>query len=766
MKSLVCIAVIVMGFSGLVAEILLLRELLIVFAGNELSIGIILANWLILEAFGCFFPGRLAEKAKHQIETFTGISVLFSLSLVLAVYLTRGLKGFLGVSVGESIGLLPITYASFLILLPVSVFHGALFTFSCRLYAMFSAADASSVGRVYVYETIGTIIGGVVCTYLLVPHLNTFQAAFGVAVLNLGVGLALLVPRRNGGPMPRAALALTGMLSLVVVALLLGGYVDRLHWASVRAQWRNLRVVHYQNSQYGNICVVENQGQYVFFEDGIPDLITPVPDTISVEEFVHLPLLAHPQPAGVLIVSGGAGGVIHEVLKHGVVETIEYAELDPLLLSLVRKFHTPLTESELTAARVKVRHLDGRLLLKTTPNSYDLIFIGIGEPSNLQANRFFTQEFFALAKSRLNAGGILVLAAPGSLTLVNEDLRDLNSCIFHTLSSVFRHVRVLPGDGRNIFLASDAPAIATMERAQIIQRLHERGLIVGAMLPRHIENKLHPGWQDWFARFIAGGSREINRDFRPLGLFYSLSYWNTLFAPEFGRIFRQFERIRLEGIFLSFLLFLVLYFAFRWQKRSFPPGIPFAIFTTGFAGMIFDLVVIFAFQSVYGYVFSWIGLLVAAFMAGAAGGAALMTGVLGRSAEDRRRFIKVELGIVCLAVGLPFALLALHPLAGSRGDSPISGILFLVISFACGFAIGSQFPLANKLYLQNNPSLTGAAGSLYASDLLGGWLGGVVGAVVLLPVFGLVGTCMVVGLLKIVSLIVVASQTLSVFVRR
>ena len=52
-------AIIIMGFSGIVAQILLLRELLITFFGNELSIGIILANWLILEAAGSFFLTQL-----------------------------------------------------------------------------------------------------------------------------------------------------------------------------------------------------------------------------------------------------------------------------------------------------------------------------------------------------------------------------------------------------------------------------------------------------------------------------------------------------------------------------------------------------------------------------------------------------------------------------------------------------------------------------------------------------------------------------------
>ncbi|MHC4434721.1 MAG: fused MFS/spermidine synthase, partial [Planctomycetota bacterium] len=80
MKRRICIAIMAMGFSGLVAEILLLRELLIVFSGNELSIGIIVANWLILEAFGSFFLGRKAEESRNSLETFAVISILFSLS--------------------------------------------------------------------------------------------------------------------------------------------------------------------------------------------------------------------------------------------------------------------------------------------------------------------------------------------------------------------------------------------------------------------------------------------------------------------------------------------------------------------------------------------------------------------------------------------------------------------------------------------------------------------------------------------------------------
>ena len=759
MKKRVYIAILAMGFSGLVAEILLLREFLIVFSGNEFSIGIILAHWLILEACGSFFLGRMAEKFKHQLETFTIITILFFISLLIAIFLIRILKGTLGVSIGESISFLPMFYSSFLILLPASILHGALFTSSCQIYSMFSRQDASLAGRVYAYETVGTLIGGIVCTYLFIPYLNTFQTFSWLALVNFIVCLVLLAPYWKTGLVQKTILVILSALVFFSGYLVFAGQADKLHHDSIKAQWKNLNIVHYQNSQYGNICVIENEGQYNFFQDGIPNVITPIPDIPFVEEFIHLPLLAHPDPKKLLILSGGAGGVINEAIKHSTIETIEYAELDPLLIDLFRKFPTPLTEAELGDRRVEIIHIDGRLLLKTTQDKYDLIFVGITEPSNLQTNRFFTKEFFSLAKARLHERGILVFGLPGSLTYLNEELKSLNSSIFHTAKSIFPYVRVIPGDGANIFLLSDFQGIALLDRMQIIEGLNQRNIKANVIIPWYIEQKLHPGWQEWFSRFIEEGSQKINSDLNPIGVFYSLSHWNALFAPSLRWLFREFERMSLWTSVLLFAAFLLFYFFFRSQdRRSFRAGIPLAIITTGFAGMIFDLMLIFAFQSMYGYVFSWIGLLVASFMAGAACGAMLLAMALERIKNGFKFFAKIELAIMCFSIGCPGVVFAAHAYLGSPEVFFFSKWLFLVMSFIGGLLIGSQFPLANKLYLRNSASLSKTAGLLYASDLLGGWFGGIIGAVVLLPVLGLVGTGITVALLKLASFIVITTQ--------
>jgi len=70
--------------------------------------------------------------------------------------------------------------------------------------------------------------------------------------------------------------------------------------------------------------------------------------------------------------------------------------------------------------------------------------------------------------------------------------------------------------------------------------------------------------------------------------------------------------------------------------------------------------------------------------------------------------------------------------------------------------MGFEFPLAAKLYLGKQEAVSSAAGTLYACDLLGGWLAGILGGILLLPVIGLINTCFLLGILKLSSLIILS----------
>ena len=143
-------------------------------------------------------------------------------------------------------------------------------------------------------------------------------------------------------------------------------------------------------------------------------------------------------------------------------------------------------------------------------------------------------------------------------------------------------------------------------------------------------------------------------------------------------------------------------------------------------------------------------------MAGAACGAWLITTLLTRIKKYFKVFKLTELAIIGFSIAFPLVFLAVSTHPG--GSEALFKMLFLGLSFISGFLTGAQFPLANKLYLGESRDLSQTAGLLYASDLLGGWFGGIAGAVVLLPVLGLSGTCLTVALLKVTSFIVVSTQ--------
>ncbi|MCG8430913.1 MAG: spermine synthase, partial [Candidatus Omnitrophica bacterium] len=441
MSRLFIFCVGVIGLSGLAAQVLLLRELLVSFYGNELTVGIVLANWLITESAGVYCAGRLIDRHKHKMAVFLSLELLFSAAFAFCIYFARVYKDMLGIPTGEGIGLTVIFWASLAAILPVSFIHGALFTTACRLYPdIASQRGEEGIGKVYAWETVGMIAGGVILTYLFLPFLTTFHSVFIVIVLNLLVCVLLL--RTYRGRVMRLMVAACIACAGIGAA---AGSIDRLHQESVRRQFKQGEVLDYRNSVYGNVAVTRSAGQYTFFSNGLPVITTPVPDITFAEDFANLGLAFHHRPRRVLIAGAGAGGLLHEVLKHPV-ERVDYLELDPLIITMVAAYATPLTQSELNDPRTRVHNLDARFFLSAAGREYDMILIGLSDPADLATNRLFTREFFSLARERLLPRGIITFWLPGSLSYLSEEMTALHAGILTALEDVFPAVRVIPGD--------------------------------------------------------------------------------------------------------------------------------------------------------------------------------------------------------------------------------------------------------------------------------------------------------------------------------
>ena len=729
-QSLFIFTVLVVGLSGLIAQVLLLRELMVSFLGNELTLGVILANWVIAEAAGIFSAGKLIEKVKNKINTFLITEALFFLTFPLSIYLCRIFKVLIGINFGEAVGLSTIFFASFFIILPVAFLHGVLFNALCKIYASSVKETDAAIGKVYAWEIIGTITGGLGLTYILLSRFNSFQIVFLVIIINLVACFSLLKDKLK-------YLILVGIV--LAVYLFAAGLPDYLQRASLNKQWAKAEVLDYRNSIYGNIVATKEKEQYTFFYNGLPVITTPRPDITFVEEFGNLPLLFHREPRDIAIIGAGAGGLINEVLKHSI-RKLDYVELDPALISVLKKYPTDLTRHELGDKRVNVVNLDGRLFLRSSRNKYDIILVGLSKPMDLSVNRLFTQEFFALARDRLNKGGILAFWIPGSLTYLSQEIKYLNSSILNGLKNIHAYVWIIPGD-YNIFLASMSKDILQVSPQMISQRINQENIKTNLLLPDYLNYRLDKKWVDWFMGSIHDAAPKINKDFAPIAVFQMLVYWNKQFSLPVGNFLAAFQQLNLWVIMILVgVLTLFLFFIFRRKPKL---RIAYSIATTGFFGMLASLVLIFSFQVFYGYLYYKIGLLVSVFMAGIAFGSIFITRKLKQIKGDLGLFMKLEILILLFAFLLPWLITKL-----------IGWHMFFF--FVSGFLMGVEFPLAGKIYLGNKNDISATVGALYGADLIGGWFAGILGGIVFLPILGLFNTCMVMVLLKLSSLLLLA----------
>lgn len=730
-KDLLLLSFITVGLGESIAQVLLIRELIVNFQGNELSLGVIFANWLLLTALGSGILGRWVDKFPKKPSLFSLTQILFFLILPLQILLSRSVNSLIGIEPGEMVPLLLIFYSSLLVLAPSCLLNGFQFALGCRLLSE-EEISAIYIGRIYIAEAIGCMAGGVLFTYFLVYHFNPLQIALFSGLMNLITAILLLKPHS---------------FSFFFTLFFLGGgiylfssqNINHLNEISRGWQWRNQKLVYQEDSIYGNITITKMDGQLNFYENGLLLFTAPYPDIAFNEELTHLSLLFHPSPKRVLLLGGGMGGVLKEIVKHNV-EELNYVELDPLIINLARKF-LPYEEDP----RINLEYTDGRFFVKRKEKKYDGVIMNLPPPSNLQLNRFYTREFFQEVSKILTPSGIFSFGMPASESYMSEEMVRQNKCIFETLKEVFPEVLIIPGDFC-IFVAFPSKGnIPPLE--EIFHRFQERKLSTRLITLPYLYYKFSPKRAMYFLKKFSGEEVRINQDLQPLATFYNLSLWNVIFYPESRSFFQGIQRIK--WWFFPFLLLSIFPFLFLLKKSNIISVI-FAIITTGFFGLTFSIILVFSFQILYGYLYHKMGILISAFMLGLALGGYYMNYRMERIKENFKVLKKIETLIISYSFFLPFILMLLFTY--SQEVSPFTEFLLYLLNCNTGFLVGLQFPLASRIYLAKEKRVGKSAGILYASDLLGAVMGAILVATFFIPLYGIIITCFLVFFLKIVSL--------------
>lgn len=700
------------GLVSLLGQIALLRELTVASYGIELIYLIGLGVWMLLTAAGALTGGR-----NPSIRRLAVLFLCLALFLPLGVVFLRASRFLLGGIPGAYLPFSRQMAALVIALLPAGLLSGLLFREAASLHV----ERGKTLAGAYGIESAGSLFGGLLATICLRYGLQNLPLVVACGLIAAVVSLFLF---RERGIRPGRAVAL--ILSVFLIGVLYQApAIDRR-----MTGWNHPGLIVAWDSPYGRITATSLAGQVSVFMN---DALAFESGGREAELFSHVTALQHPEPRRILVLGGGWDGTLSELLRHRPVR------IDAVLLNLdpinrLRRHLPAEIRASLADPAVRVTRADPRQYLKNRGFAWDLILVGMPEPSSGETNRFYTREFFNQCAARLHPGGLVALRLPTAENLWTPQMTRRTASIYHALAAVFPEVLVLSG-ATTLMTASAAPLPRSPEI--LIDRLQERGF------PTRLVSPLYIRYLFTNDRFIDVEKRlketavPENTDIQPACYSYALISWLSRFFPGLALADLPGIPVNAKGLektewIIGWGLLIGLPVLFLGSRLRPPRRRALLAAVAGFTGVVIESVLILSYQSREGVLYQEIGLLLAAFMAGLAVGALVLRDlILGTGVRKKRtRWWGVALLSGYCVLGFAISGIVIGGAAGG---------LFLTAGLlaATGFLVGGLFAYAGLCGVREQKKVIGP---LYAADLIGGCLGALCGSLLFIPFLGFTGT--------------------------
>ncbi|MFP4162619.1 MAG: polyamine aminopropyltransferase [Chitinispirillaceae bacterium] len=232
-----------------------------------------------------------------------------------------------------------------------------------------------------------------------------------------------------------------------------------------------------ENTKYQKMELVDTDefGKVLLLDD-----ITQVAeknDHMYHEPMVHPALCSHPNPENILVIGGGDGGILREVLKYPTVKRVEFAELDEGVIRFAQKYLGSVHGGSFDDPRVNMNIVDGRKFTQEHPGEFDVVIMDMTDPFG-PSKMLYTKEFFGLVKRSMRSkAGVFVMHSESPVARP-----EAFSCIQKTLGSVFSNVNPIYMYIQmyavlwSISISSDKTDISEIKTSQTEERIERYGL--------------------------------------------------------------------------------------------------------------------------------------------------------------------------------------------------------------------------------------------------------------------------------------------------
>ena len=695
------------GFASAIGQVILIRELLTVFRGNEFIIGMIFTGWFL----GIFAGAKFNPQAIDAVlERRIMISyMLFPVALLLLVLLAHMIPIFFHRTPGTFFSITTEFTLSFIFTIPVSFFVG--FFFPPIVTLLSRSYREKSGGVIYLVESLGAFAGGMLFSFILIDVLNPL----GTISLLMAMSLALFVVRFGR----------KRLLPLLVLPALLFYNSDGLERDFFKFVWNRTQsstLIRYDRTRYQTIHLGFNEQQISVYGDGI--LYYTIPDRHESRQLFHLvqSLRNGSSKDDVLIFGAGPGSLPYNLLRTEL-SSLSYFEIDPKLYRTIEPYRIRFYRTGPEDNRLSVISQDLRYHLKTSPEKYDMIVCFPPVPHNANLNRFYTAEFYAMCRDRLKEGGIFITSLGGFSSYMEGEQREYISSIYKSFTAHFPYHMRTSGDPIYLIGAGSpgalpkSPAKLLANYAKKLPELRKLPLenaVMENFTVSELRSFFEPTHIAYFDRVIGSklaGAVE-NTDRMPY------AYWNYILfsaAREHSLLYGVLKEYR---YFLALLVLITALVFFRVKRKygaeQFAGGA--VIYAVGMVSMSVVLLMIMLYQNFYGVVYYRISLINALFMLGLTAGSFLANRYSLRSLTV---VMAALLGVLALLFAFTFTR-----------QEPLFWIILFLFSLLCGTAFPSLFLILSR----DNYHTT--ASNLDSMEFFGSIIGSVA-TTAFLPVMGM-----------------------------
>lgn len=256
-------------------------------------------------------------------------------------------------------------------------------------------------------DYLGALIATLLFPFLLLPMMGIFKTSLFFGLVNMSIGFAVLWFFSDSLHVNKKRVLYT--YSFSTLALLIAVFVFSQKLVGV---WMNElysdRVVYAKETPYQQIVVTKNKTDIRLFLNGNLQFSS-LDEYRYHESLVHIPML-NCDCRNILLLGGGDGLAIRELLKYPQVENMTLVDLDPQITELARKNRhlNALNQSSLDNERLTILNQDAFVFLNNSKKVYDLIIIDLPDPNNTSLSRLYSKEFYHLVKRNLDEDGRFV----------------------------------------------------------------------------------------------------------------------------------------------------------------------------------------------------------------------------------------------------------------------------------------------------------------------------------------------------------------------